>query len=68
MQNTKWYLSTTHRLLDGGPHYNAVKVVDGKTKECDEPPTKHRYIAERRVKTLNNHEALATVVVVEVKK
>ena len=54
--------------MDGGPHYNAVKVVDGKTKECDEPPTKHRYIAERRVKTLNNHEALATVVVVEVKK
>ena len=68
MQTTKWYLSTTHRLLDGGPHYNAVKVVDGKTKECDEPPTKHRYSGEGGVKTLNNQESRATVVVGEVKK
>ena len=60
MQNTKWYLSKTH--IATGVFYNAVKVVGGKTKECDEPPTRYEHIARRRVQTLNNHEALASLV------
>lgn len=64
MKDTKWYFSTVHLALAGGPHYNAVRIEKGLAKECELPPTRSEVIARKRVDDLN---ALRRGVLVEVK-
>lgn len=56
MKNTKWYFSVVHRALAGGPHYNAVKIVNGSAVECELPPTRSEVMGRKRVDDLNKKE------------